>query len=276
MVVVPAGTIAIGSVPGDPAAAGTPADVAIMEHPRHQVRIARPFAVSRTEITRGAYAAFVAATGRPDGETCYAWSVAAGAWQNQGDLTWRAPGFPQRDDEPVVCVSWDDAAAYAAWLSALTRRPYRLLSEAEWEYAARAGKPAARYGDGALCAIANVSDRTRAGQHGLSQSESVTAPCDDGFVATSPVATFVANAFGLHDMLGNVWEWTADCAHDSYEGAPQDGSVWVDGGDCKQRSNRGGAWADPPWRVRSALREWDPPAGRYVINGIRVARDITE
>lgn len=265
MVVVPAGSFVMGN--DGPSPGGTPADIAASERPAHKVSIAQPFAVSRTEITRAQYEAFVRATNRPDGERCFVWNEIAAKWENTFGITWRAPGFAQAPDEPVVCVSWHDAADYAAWLAQTTGQPYRLLSEAEWEYAAH-GAPLQP------CA-ANVSDQTRKVIHRKAETLDARAffACTDGFAFTAPVGRFAANGFGLHDMTGNVWEWVADCLNPTYDGAPADGSAWLSGA-CAQRGNRGGSWADPTWRARPTLREWDPAGGRYVITGIRVARDL--
>jgi formylglycine-generating enzyme required for sulfatase activity len=264
MVVVPAGSFVMGS--DGPAPDGTPADIAASQRPAHTVTIAKPFAVSRTEITRAQYEAFVRATNRSDAERCFVWNEIAGKWENTPGVTWRAPGFAQRPDEPAVCVSWTDAVDYASWLTQTTGQTYRLLSESEWEYAAQSSPQP--------CA-ANVSDQTRKTIHRKAETLDARAffGCSDGYAFTAPVGRFPANGFGLHDMTGNVWEWIADCHNESYRGAPPDGSAWLTG-DCTERGNRGGSWADPIWRTRPTLREWDPAGGRYVINGIRVARDL--
>ena len=128
-----------------------------------------------------------------------------------------------------MCVNWDDVKAYVAWLSSMTGKPYRLLSEAEWEYAARGGTRTSRYwGDdaSAQCAHANGADGTLKAHY--SNWAWVVASCRDGFVHTAPVGSFSSNGFGLHDVLGNVWEWVEDCWNERYVGAPADGSR-VDG-----------------------------------------------
>ena len=281
MIVIPAGRVQVGSVARELQDEGSPLEVRAMEVPRHPVVIRRPIAVGRFEVTRREYAAFVNATGRTDGENCFVWNTESTAWEKTAGVTWRSPGFSQADDEPAVCVSWEDARDYARWLAGRTGKGYRLLSEAEWEYAARAGGEGVRPwasgrsdGRADACRYANVSDQDRVAVHRNPGADpQASFGCRDGYVFTAPVGRFRPNAFGLFDMIGNVWEWTEDCEHPDYVGAPADGRPWLTG-DCGQRSNRGGSWGDPMWRVRSALREWDPPGGRYVINGIRVAREL--
>ncbi len=163
---------------------------------------------------------------------------------------------------PVTNVSWDDAWEYTAWLSELTGEVYRLLSEAEWEYVARAGTRTERYwGDDASdqCRYANGDD------------EAVS--CSDRYEYAAPVGSFQANAFGLHDVLGNLWEWTEDCWNDDYTGAPADGSAWRVG-DCSQRVQRGGSLGSPRVILRSALRLGQPTEERLGWNGFRVARAV--
>jgi formylglycine-generating enzyme required for sulfatase activity len=177
-----------------------------------------------------------------------------------GDSCWRNPGFEQSYYDPVVCVSWADARAYAAWLSQITGLRYRLPSEAEWEYAARAGTATARYwGDdmAQICTYANVLE--------------VGIQCADGHLNTAPVGTFRANAFGLFDMLGNVSEWTEDCWFPTHDGAPTDGGA-RSGSDCAQRVLRGGSWNADPWRVRAATRSGIAPGTRNAEIGFRVVR----
>jgi formylglycine-generating enzyme required for sulfatase activity len=249
------------------------------ESPHHQVRIANAFAVMETEVTRGQFAAFIKESG---------YRAAGGCFTRTGDnfkddpkASWRAPGFEQNDDHPVVCVSWVDATAYADWLSKKIGQPggYRLLTEAEWEYAARAGTNTRyNFGDRAedLCANANVADRSAKAQ---AQFKGWTiAECTDGYVYTAPARTFKPNAFGLFDMHGNAWEWTQDCWHDDYKNAPKDGVSWQDG--CNgtnedRRVLRGGGWSDIPQNSRSAVRFRDAPGIRDNDSGFRLARTLT-
>jgi formylglycine-generating enzyme required for sulfatase activity len=175
---------------------------------------------------------------------------------------------------PVINVSWDQAKAYVEWLARMTGKPYRLLSEAEWEYAARADTQTAYYfGDDAtqICRYANLADQSyrRAGY----TDEAVN--CDDGQAVTAPVGSYPANAFGLHDMHGNVWQWVEDPAHDNYQGAPTDGRVWMDGGDERRRMARGGSWDYLPRLLRSAFRSRNPHDNRDSNLGFRVGRTLS-
>jgi len=265
MVVIPAGTFRMGS-PDDEK--GRASD----EGPVHLVRIAEPFALAAREVTVGEFRAFVEAKGyrteAEKGQGCVTWDGAK--WAYDAKRTWRAPGFGQGADHPVVCVSWNDARAYLEWLSQEAKRTYRLPSEAEWEYAARAGSTTARYwgeGPDGACDFANVADETSKRQYNWAPIHQ----CDDGFVNTAPVGSFKANAFGLEDMLGNVWEWTKDCWNDAYRGAPSDGSAWT-GGDCGRRVLRGGSWGGGPDDVRSASRGGFGGGDRDDITGFRPAR----
>jgi formylglycine-generating enzyme required for sulfatase activity/uncharacterized caspase-like protein len=261
MTVIPAGTFQMGA-PSREAGSGD------SERPRHEVRIARPLAVGRFEVTRGQYAAFVEATGYKSEGSCYVWVGAE--WVNQPGRSWRDPDFSQDDSHPAVCVSWQDAKAYVAWLAMKTGKPYRLLTESEWEYAARAGTRTSRYwGDdpGLACDYANV--------HDADTQKSRRFPweaheCKDGYVETAPVGKFKANAFGLYDMLGNVWEWVEDCQTVNYIGAPADGTARVTD-DCARRIYRGGGWSGPG-SVRAAVRNGNPPSYRSQLLGLRVAR----
>jgi len=236
MVVIPGGVFTMGSPDSE---AGRSND----EGPQHSVKVVS-FALGRYEVTFDEYDVFAKATGR----------------KPPNDEGWG------RGLRPVINVSWDDALAYAAWLSQKTGQHYRLPTEAEWEYVARAGTTASRYwGDEPklACNYANVRDKY--------------FDCDDGYAdKTAPVGSFIANPFGLQDMLGNVWEWVADCWHDSYQGAPVDGSDWEDGKACESggRVLRGGSWYSIPGLVRSAFRGRYNPAYRYYFNGFRLARTL--
>jgi formylglycine-generating enzyme required for sulfatase activity len=171
-------------------------------------------------------------------------------------------------------VSWDDATAYAKWLSQRTGKGYRLLTEAEWEYAARAGTATTRYwGDSrdVGCAYANGADQAARTQV-RGAGDWHIADCQDRYGYTAPVGSYRPNAFGLHDMLGNLWEWTQDCWNGNYKGAPADGNAWATG-DCELRSVRGGSWEDSPVAVRAAYRVGSPIEIRVFTRGFRVARD---
>jgi formylglycine-generating enzyme required for sulfatase activity len=266
MVPVPAGRFTMGS-PGSEAGRNR------HEGPTHEVVIPAPFAVSKYEVTRGQFARFVRETGRDTSGGCWILDSKATRWRVDSKRNWRDPGFPQTDEHPVVCVSWEDAKTYTQWLAEKTGEPYRLLSEAEWEYVARANSETARFwGDGEqqACEYANVADRQAKNNY----SGWTSFDCDDGYTETAPVGTYKPNAFGLHDMLGNAWEWVEDCWNKSYAKAPNDGTAWLSG-DCKKRVLRGGSWSNDPNIVRSAFRNGVVRSNRkYFVNGFRVAKDM--
>lgn len=240
------------------------------EQPVHARTIA-PFALGRTEVTFDDYDLFAAATGR----------------DRPGDEGWG------RGRRPVINVSWEDARDYAAWLARVTGRPYRLPSEAEWEYAARAGTTAPRWYEETVgaaaepCRFMNGQDQRLDASSfypdstkKMFASEGLWKPldCDDGFVNTAPVGSFEPNPWGLHDMLGNVWEWVADCPY-GYADAPVDGRAVHDDGDviskkCAARVLRGGSWNDHARSLRAAVRLWYAPDFRYYDLGLRLARSF--
>jgi formylglycine-generating enzyme required for sulfatase activity len=244
-----------------------------VSRPQVQVTIAYAFAIGRFEVTRGQFAAFVQATSRDTGSTC---GILArdGSTTSTPGRNWRNPGFTQTDDHPVVCVTWDDANAYAQWLSQTTGKTYRLPSEAEWEYAARAGTTGARYWgdsrDGA-CRYGNLSDLALAKHYGFESGPQQVFQCTDAHANTAPAGTFQANPWGLHDMLGNVWEWMADCWAKSLDGTPLDGSPRTSG-DCRRRVVRGGSWLTVPSNLRAAYRNADSVDNRDDNSGFRVVR----
>jgi formylglycine-generating enzyme required for sulfatase activity len=248
---IPSGSFMMGSPPDE-------SDRLTDEGPQHRVTIGYAFSLGKYEVTRGEFEAFVQATGRQTGESCYTRGP-SGQWGRIQGKSWRDPGFTQTARHPVVCVSWDDAKAYVAWLSQTTGKKYRLPTEAEWEYAARTGTTTARYWGGRhqdACQYANVDDALH--------------DCRDGYAQTAPVGKFQPNRFGLYDLLGNVWELTEDCSHWSYTGAPSDGSFWL--GDCSVRMRRGGAWDGGPGLTRAAARGRNAPGDRNHALGFRVAR----
>jgi formylglycine-generating enzyme required for sulfatase activity len=248
MVVVPAGDLMMGS-PEDERGRSDE------EGPQHQVTIANPFAIGKFPVTRGEFAAFVRETGyKPEGG-CDVWS--GSEWRHLPDRSWRSPtSFDQDDRHPVVCVNWHDAKAFATWLSNKVGKPYRLLTEAEREYAARA-KTATRYSFG--------NDEAWLSEYAWYQANSGGA--------THPVGEKKPNAFGLLDMHGNVWAWCEDIWHSSYHGAPSDGSAWQTG-DTPFRVLRGGSWYRDANGLRSAFRITLSPDGRYNDVGFRVARGL--
>ena len=258
MVVVPGGSYQMGS-PSYEARRDE------NEGPVHRVTIGQAFAVGVYEVTVGGYGRFVSTTGYEGESGCWVWT--GGKWEEEQGRSWRDPGYRQSEREPVVCMSWQDARAYAEWLSRQTGESYRLLSEAEWEYVARAGSTTARYwgeGEAGQCRYANGRDSSWA-NNGVS--------CDDGYARTAPVGSYQANGFGLFDVLGNVWEWTQDCWNGSYAGAPRDGRAW-ERGECSRRVLRGGSWFIKPRILRSAIRGRYTADFRFNINGFRIARSL--
>jgi len=243
MVVIPAGSYRMGDLNGG----GRD-----REDPVHRVTIPTPFAVGKYEVTRDAYAAFARSTGRGSGDGCYVWN--AQKWVKEGSKSWRNPGYVQTNRHPVACVNWDDAKAYVAWMSAKTGKAYRLLSESEWEYAARAGSRS-KYSWG----------------NSISSSQ---AKYRQNINKTTSVGSYAANSFGLHDMHGNVWEWVEDCWNRNYNGATSNGTAST-AGNCFRRVLRGGSWVSGPRSLRSASRSWGNIAQRFSSNGFRVSRTLS-
>nr|WP_315476049.1 formylglycine-generating enzyme family protein [uncultured Undibacterium sp.] len=262
MTLVPAGSFDMGSPESEDGRYGS-------EGPLHKVQVAQ-FYMGKYEVTRAQFAVFVAATDHDTGQRCS--TSEGGKMAVRDGRSWRNPGYAQTDDDPVVCVNWDDAQAYANWLSKQTGLQYTLPSEAQWEYATRAGRQAARpWGERAddACQYANVMDAT-----GKAQVAGITWAahgCDDGYAYSAPVGSFKPNGFGLHDMIGNVWEWAADCWNKSYQGAPSDGSASTSG-NCTRRANRGGGWYGEARDARSAYRDTLTADTRDANLGFRLAR----
>jgi formylglycine-generating enzyme required for sulfatase activity len=229
MIVIPAGRFSMGSPKDDP-------DARSNERPQHEVTITGPIAVAKFEATFDEWDACVAAGACP-----------------------RVPDRWGRGQMPTINVSWNDARQYAAWLSRVTGKPYRLLAEAEWEYATRAGA-VTRYpwGDGPGEGEANCDGC--GSRWDLRQ--------------TAPVGSFKPNAFGLYDMQGNVWEWVEDASHDNYDGAPKDGSAWTSG-DPNYRIVRGGSWRNDTSIVRAAVRDKRNIHVAFDTLGFRVATALS-
>ncbi len=229
------------------------------EGPQRQVTISKPFAVGKYEVTLVQFKEFINSTKYKVRGMCEIYE--SGDWELKADLNWENPGFVQDNNHPVVCVAWDDAKAYVKWLSEETGKKYRLLSEAEWEYVARAGTTTA-YHFGAE----------------ISQDQANYDEMNNG---TVEVGRYDCNAFGLCDIHGNVQEWVEDCWHDDYRGAPSDGSAWSDGCDSagdlagvNTRISRGGAWFDDEVDLRSAFRAGGAAWWRDNKTGFRVAQDL--
>lgn len=249
------------------------------EGPVHEVTIAYPFAAGRFELTNGQYRQFVEATGhKTAGTGCNVFfgdRVEAVPGSNWADPAY---GRPIRDDEPVACIRWSDAKAYVSWLAGKTGKKYRLLTEAEWEYVARAGSGGTfAWGEDPMlaCKYANIHDKS---SEKLAADKGVKlpygpAPCDDGYSGVAPVGKFTPNAFGLYDTTGNVWEWVEDCYEMPFPAKPVDGSAQLAKG-CDRRGSRGGAWRTEINRQRPAFRGRDPEALTSQIFGTRIARDL--
>ena len=227
MVVIPAGRFRMGCLSNDD-------DCPDLEKPVHQVTVGAPFALSVHEVTFEDYDRFT-----------YPNKVADEGWG--------------RERRPVINVSWNDAQDYVEWLSAQTGAEYRLPSDAEWEYAARAGSTTTfSWGD----------------EIGTNRANCFADFCGDRWKNTAPAGSFRPNGFGLYDMHGNVWEWVADCWNDSYAGAPSDGGAWQQG-NCSERVVRGGSWGYFPRLLRAANRLRFPTGLRNFLSGFRVARTLT-
>ena len=252
LVPIPAGRFQMGSPDHErriAMAAGAQQYWLARETPQHWVGIELPFAMGRYPVTVGEWRAFVLATG----------------WQPNGEVDWSAPGFPQSDGHPVVGVTWFDAQNYVQWLSAATGKRYRLPSEAEWEYACRAGTHTAfSFGDTISTELANYDGS-------FTYNGSAPGAYRRG---TTPAGMFPPNPWGLYDMHGNVWEWVQDVVHENYEGAPKDGSAWEQGGDQARRILRGGSWLYNPRYLRSALRNGFSAVLSNDIVGLRVVREL--
>ena len=268
MVVVPAGTFIMGTDRLDVEGDGR-------EGPPHTVTFERPFAIGVYDVTRAEFAVFIRETGYRMKKGCNVVD-SRGHWITDSKKNWREPGFKQTDRDPVVCVSWNDAQKYVSWLDGKADRSnkghgaYRLPSEAEWEYAARAGSTTSFYwGPEASHEFAN---------YGIEDCSPCGAKKEgrDQWYFTSPVGSFPPNAFGLYDASGNVWQWTEDCTHYSYNGAPADGSAWTSDTDngCYNRIVRGGSWLDPSWLVPPFVRNPWAPDDHNNANGFRVARSL--
>ncbi len=226
------------------------------------------FALAQTEVTIAQFRTFMDATGyRPAG---WCWGLREGKLDFHADASWNAPGFPQQADHPIVCVNWLDAQAYVRWLSLRTGKTYRLPTEVEWEYAARAGlrttlSPSANKEKG--CASRNAADSSAKRVF----SDWDTFDCNDGAAFTAPAGSYEPNGFGLFDMQGNVWEWVQDCYGPLQ--AESNGSE-ARQLDCANRVIRGGSWNYGPGEVSAAARDVHNPSTRGSGLGFRVAREL--
>jgi len=227
------------------------------------IDLPRPFAVARHETTRGDFATFVRESGRVIAPGCHARSP---SWRLDPALSWQSPGFDQGDDHPVVCVSFEDATAYAAWLSQKTGQRYRLPTDPEWHYLAAAERWLRRDSP-QMCMIGNGADQSARAAF----PDWEATGCTDGAVYTAPVGQFAAGLWGLHDLNGNVWEWVATCAPQPRADAefpPRDCEAQA------PRLLRGGSWADPPSLRMLDARIISAPAIRDQVAGFRLIREI--
>jgi formylglycine-generating enzyme required for sulfatase activity len=290
MVVIPGGSFMMGSSPDEieselpkvPSGAGPlgflylfglsshqrAASFMKYEKPKHKVTIAHSFALGRYPVTREEFGIFVKETGY---QTSPCWIPHAGHTQPPVRNAWSKPGYPQTARDPVVCVAWDDAQAYIRWLnlrvSQESRGSYRLPSEAEWEYAARGGTETQFWwGDDVGKNHMACDGCTTWGPGPL-----FFQPLE----STVPVGTFPPNPFGLYEILGNSADTVQDCWHDSYVGAPTDGSPWLTG-TCRRRTTRGGSWRGPAWAARSAARSGELASDTTLDKGFRVAKSLQQ
>ena len=244
MIVVPAGEFLMGTPADEP-------ERFAFEGPQHKVKISSAFAVSKFEITFSEYDNYANATGT----------------EKPSDKGWGAK-YWGRIDTPVFNINWYDAVRYTEWLSSETGHTYRLLTEAEWEYVARAGTTT-RFHTG------DCIDTHQANFHG---GYEVPRCQQSGLYRgrTIGVGQFPANAWGLHDIHGNIFEWTQDCWHDSYEEAPTDGDAWLEGddGNCGYRILRGGSWSGRPLDLRSGYRGRNKPDFKSIFIGLRIVREL--
>lgn len=274
LVTIPAGQYYMGCSEGDDTCYDD-------EKPRHLVNVPS-FRMMEREVTRGEFRAFIEDTGyvtsaRQDGsQGCYVMLPDYSDFDYVEGRDWESPGFDQTDDHPATCISEDDAQAYLTWINENSSVTFRLPSEAEWEYAARAGSTAPyAFGElsGGMCRYDNVADLTDF-EEGATRSWSTPFECNDGYgFGTAPVKSFEANDFGLYDMHGNVGEWTYDCLNESYVDAPTDGSAWISG-NCSSSIIRGGNWSNNPRNSRVTYRFWMSTSEPYSEIGMRLAADL--
>ncbi|MDG4603514.1 MAG: formylglycine-generating enzyme family protein [Defluviicoccus sp.] len=249
MVVIPAGEFLMGSPESE---RGRYDD----EGPQHRVTIGSRFALGRYPVTVGEYRKFVEVTSHRHEGGMHVWT--GSNWKQDASKSWQDPGFAQADRHPVVGVSWHDAVTYCEWLANETGQPYRLPSEAEWEYATRAGTTTRfSWGDAITPQNANYAE--------------------SWLHKTTEVGAYPANPWGLYDVHGNVWEWVEDVWHNNYEGAPTDSSAWTESegnNSSSRRVTRGGAWIDGPRHLSSAIRDGLELQFRFINQGFRVARTL--
>jgi formylglycine-generating enzyme required for sulfatase activity len=235
-----------------------------VDGPKHEVIIARPFAMAVSEVSVGEFRRFIEDSAHRSEGICQIYTEDT-TWHVDPARHWSDPGFPQQDDHPVVCVSWDDAVAYIAWLNALTGQSFRLPSEAEWEYVAQTGGVGSGPGGAVTHQDANIGKAECCGGEAAGRDE---------WVWTAPVGAFPADRHGLHDIRGNAWEWQADCHHADYVGAPADGSARAECSDRNSRAVRGGSYGDGATYLYPQFRLPGQQAAGYFTVGFRLAHDL--
>jgi formylglycine-generating enzyme required for sulfatase activity len=290
MVLIPAGEFMMGSGESAEATAAffnktygkqvLTADLFEDEHPQHRVRITKSFYLGTYHVTQGQFRQFVKDTGyKTDAEKGEyrggnGWDPEKKTLGFKAKYSWRNAGFEQTDEHPVVNVSWNDAVAFCKWLSKKEGKTYRLPTEAEWEYACRAGTTTRYYSGDDPETLANVGNVADAAVKAQFADPKYTNKANDGYVLTAPVGKFKPNAFGLYDMYGNAWQWCADwCGEDYYGTSPVDDPTGPETGQV--RVLRGGSWNTGPEFARSATRNWlAPPDVMSGVIGFRVARTL--
>lgn len=283
LVPIPVGEFVMGADIEEPRRLELPEFWATREQPKHRVRITRPFALGKYELTRAEFARFAAETGYSPEPGC--WHFIGTEWLFDQARSWRDAKIGETDAHPVTCINWHDASAYLEWLSRKTGQRYRLASEAEWEYAVRAGTSTAYWfgNDPArICEFVNLGDldtQDRFRWHETKikydkMSDWKGQSCRDGYPTLAPVAATVANPFGLHGMLGNANEWVADCWNDDHRSATGNQAARLTGADCGLRVMRGQGWTAIAAGTRAAFRVKMNATDRRFTFGFRVARDL--
>lgn len=265
MVVIPSGSFTMGFHGG--------VSKERYEGPVRNINIDYAFALGKTEITNSQYQKFIEDTDYISGTGCAIWD--GKTFFHTDGKDWRDPGYGREilPEEPVVCVTWNDVKAYTNWLAKKTGKSYRLPSEAEWEYASRAGSSAKyTWGDdpNGGCEEANIYDLSASNPN----RPWTPVTCDDGFASVASVASLKPNNFGLYDMTGNVWEWVQDCYFMPVPYFPRDGSPVESKTQCDRRAVKGGGWSSPlTWQIPT-FRGRDPLDRISHLFGFRVALDL--
>jgi formylglycine-generating enzyme len=277
MMVVPKGSFLMGASLEEEIRQGMSPPTRGRSLPQHTVTFAKPFAIGKYPVTVAQFRDFINETHYTTDNACFVQYFNDGhfIYEKARGFSWRDPSFAQGDNHPVVCISAEDADAYAEWLSRKTGHRYSLPNEAQYEYALRAGTTTSFFWgndrDAKACEYSNQPD--------LDQGKAMNAPmgpdyrfqCSDGYAYTSPVGIYKPNPWGLYDMQGNIWEWVADCWNNDYKGAPTDGSTWRQG-DCDGRPARGGSFGNAAHSAYAGIRA--PRNATYLGHswGFRVVR----